>query len=293
VSATTSARRGSDSRLLTIFSCPKSFQDPHIATIQRNAIRSWLLLDLQPKVILFGDDGGVAEAAAELGVAHVAEVARNRYGTPLLNDVFEKAEQLAETPLLCYANADIILMSDFARAVRLVYPKKKRFMLGGRPWDVPIREPMAFDDGWEDALRRLKTSGSGLRTDWACDYFLFPSGFWKALPPFAIGRAYFDNALMDRCRRQGGSLIDATSAITAIHQSHPYPAHLSGTMYVLNPEAKENYMLAGGPGRLSAWWHASHKLTPEGLRFDWRGYLRFWDPRALYQRPWHRMAPRF
>ena len=48
--------------LLTLFSAPKPFTDPHIALIQRNAIRSWTLLP-DVEVILLGEETGLAEAA--------------------------------------------------------------------------------------------------------------------------------------------------------------------------------------------------------------------------------------
>jgi hypothetical protein len=52
--------------MISIFSAPKPFIEPHIAVIQRNAIRSWKAIGAE--VILVGDDAGVAEAAADLSV---------------------------------------------------------------------------------------------------------------------------------------------------------------------------------------------------------------------------------
>jgi hypothetical protein len=39
----------------------KSFADPHIAKIQRNAVRSWLRLEPRREVLVFGDEPGVKE----------------------------------------------------------------------------------------------------------------------------------------------------------------------------------------------------------------------------------------
>ena len=60
--------------LLSIFSAPKAFTDPHINIIQRNAIQSWLHLGPEVEVFLVGDEPGMAEAAAELGVMQLTEV---------------------------------------------------------------------------------------------------------------------------------------------------------------------------------------------------------------------------
>ena len=65
--------------LLTLFSAPKPFTNPHIAMIQRNAIKSWTLLP-DVEVVLIGKEEGLAEAAQELGVKHVPHVASNRNG---------------------------------------------------------------------------------------------------------------------------------------------------------------------------------------------------------------------
>lgn len=280
--------------MLTIFACPKPFTDPHIAMIQRNAIRSWTLLDIKPRVILFGAEPGVAEICSELGLDHVSHVARNEFGTPLLNDVFAKAEQRATGRYLCYVNADIILMSDFAQVVRSLAGFRQRvllpggrFMLGGRPWDVPIKTPLEFRPGWEAEMRQLVGDCGELRSNFACDYFLFPKGMWKDLPPFAIGRVYFDNALMFRCRRSGGWLIDATSGVTALHQNHSYASRLAGQLYMENPEGLRNKELASGD-RLLNWASASHRYTPQGLRLFLYGLRTVWDPRLPVAKAWYR-----
>ncbi|MFA9404095.1 MAG: glycosyl transferase family 2, partial [Anaerolineales bacterium] len=72
--------------MLTIFSPPKPFQGK-IDVIQRNAIESWIALGDEVEIVLVGDELGLADVAAEYGVGHVEDVARNKYGTPLLDDI--------------------------------------------------------------------------------------------------------------------------------------------------------------------------------------------------------------
>src|SRR5207247_9696761 len=64
--------------LLTIFSIPKPFRG-HIGTIQRNAIQSWLQLSPRCEVILYGNDPGVAEAAAAHVVKHTSHITRKAH----------------------------------------------------------------------------------------------------------------------------------------------------------------------------------------------------------------------
>src|SRR6185436_12687954 len=103
--------------LITLFSAPKPFSDPHIAMIQRNAIKSWTLLP-DVEVILLGEEMGLADVAGEFGVRHVRNVARNESGTPLISSMFQLARENSHGDLLCIVNADMILMRDFVETAK-------------------------------------------------------------------------------------------------------------------------------------------------------------------------------
>jgi len=87
------------SLMLTLFAIPWPFRG-HMEVIQRNAIKSWTLLQPRPEIVLFGDDQGTGEIAKELGVRHVPDIGQNEYRTPLLDDLFQKAQNLATHNLL-------------------------------------------------------------------------------------------------------------------------------------------------------------------------------------------------
>jgi hypothetical protein len=264
--------------MLTLFACPKPFVDQHIRTIQLNAIRSWLCLNPRPHIVLFGNETGTAEICEELSLAHVPEVRVNEFGTPLLNDIFRKIEQTSEHDLLCYINADIMLMSDFVSALKLVATQKRRFLMGARPWNLNVHQELSFIDGWEQAIGDRVGSEGQLRSERSCDFFVFPRGLWGELPPFAIGRAYFDNALLYRARRVGAALIDATPAVVAVHQNHGYANHIDGPNMLGNVEARRNVQLAGGPGRKLTWKSSTHVVIDGRVRFNAPGVLRFFGP---------------
>src|SRR3990172_4281256 len=106
--------------LITLYSAPKPFTDPHVAMIQRNAIKSWTLLpDIE--VILLGEETGLAEAARELGVKHLPNVMCNESGTPLISSMFQLARENSNSDLLCIINTDMILMPDFVEAARTIH----------------------------------------------------------------------------------------------------------------------------------------------------------------------------
>lgn len=272
--------------MLTIFACPKPFTDPHIATIQRNAIRSWMLMKPKPDIILFGDEEGVVDVCHEFGLLYVPKVGRSEFGTPLLNDVFEQAERLSSTPLLCYVNADIILISDFMRAVAIASAAKERFMMGGRRWDVELPEALDFSGNWEERVRCIALRYGALRSIHSCDYFVFSRGLWGVLPPLVLGRCFFDNALMRLSRKRRGALIDATQAVTAVHPNHNYAAGLGGEEYCSNPEARWNEQFAGGPGCWWVWHDASHLLRRDQVRVNLTGYFNLWRMRKRTVQLW-------
>ena len=120
--------------------------------IQRNAIKSWTLLP-DVEVILLGEETGLAEAAKELGVKHLPNVARNANGTPLISSMFKLARENSNSDLLCVINADMILMPDFVEAAKQVKSQKSNFVLLSQRWDYDITSPLDFSAGWESGLR--------------------------------------------------------------------------------------------------------------------------------------------
>lgn len=253
--------------MLTLFSIPKPFRN-HIGIIQTNALRSWLKLEPRCEVILFGAEDGTAATASRFGVVHSPEVSRNEYGTPLLNDLFEKAQRIASHDLVCFVNADIILMNDFISAVKSVRTLNELFLMVGRRWNLDLHQALDFEQRDWDANLRLSVKRHGKPgLPYYIDYFVFPTGLFTSLPPFVIGRAGFDNWLLWKARCSGARLVDASAVIMAVHQNHDYAHHPQGRDGVyLGPEAKRNRELMGGSHHLFTLEDATHYLTPSGLK---------------------------
>ena len=190
--------------------------------IQRNAIKSWTLLEPRPEIIIVGRENGTEEIVAELGLEHVPEVARNEYGTPLINDIFEKAQNAATGEIICYVNADIILFQDFLDAVKTVAAAMRSFLMIGQRWDMDIDETIDFSGGWDDKLREAVETGGTLHPPTGLDYFASARGLWNDLPPFAIGRTVWDNYLIYHARATGAHVVNATEAVGIVHQNHDY-----------------------------------------------------------------------
>lgn len=231
---------------LTLFTAPKPFTNPHIATIQRNAIQSWLHLGEGVQVLLVGEEAGLSETAVELGIVHLPQVQRNRDGTPLVSSIFELARQHSPDPLLVYLNADILLTPAFLRPVKQVAEQVERFLIVGQRWDLDTRQPLDFSSGWDDRLLADLHQRGRLHPPMGSDYFVFPRDCFTRMPKFAIGRAGWDNWMFTHARLQGWPVVDATHTITIIHQDHDYSHLPGGQPHYRLPETTENIRLAGG-----------------------------------------------
>ncbi|HEY7967413.1 MAG TPA: hypothetical protein VID68_10315 [Solirubrobacteraceae bacterium] len=250
---------------LTLFTLPKGFVDQHVSLIQRNALASWRALAPGVELIVMGEDPGVAEAARAAGAQYVGDVAKNEYGTPLLDSAFALARERSSAPRLCYVNGDIILLEDFAAAVRRL-PRDRDHLAIGRRWDTDVTEPVDFSDGGAALRARALATGS-LDLGRGSDYFVFRRETDFGLPPFAVGRPGWDNWLIGRARELRMPLIDMTPSVLAIHQNHGY-AHVSGGAGSWEgPEAARNRELATGIERYTFNpYNSTHVLTPGGLR---------------------------
>ena len=269
--------------MLTIFSCPKPFSDPHIATIQRNAIRSWTKLSDRCEVLLVGDDEGVAEQARDLELTHIPHVKRNDKGTPLLDSIFEVASEASTTPLMCYINADLILLPDFDQAVSALPTGRPLLMSGGR-WDVDLTTELDMQTPeWQSHVDELKEK-QGVFSFWGNDYFVFSRGVYSRVPSLAIGRGYFDAWLFSEARARGAIVIDASEVITAVHQLHHYK-HINEDQWSGSEGSTNLDMVHGDPRKTELpykrdFWYlkeATHRMTSSG------GLKRIWAPKLRYR----------
>lgn len=252
--------------MLTIFTIPKAFEG-HNGIIQRNAIESWLRLQPACEIILCADDPGVAEVAAEFGVKHLPNIARNEYGTPYLNSAFDQVKKIAKSPLLCYVNADVMLLSEILEGIKRI--QFSEFMMLGQRWDVDIREPWDFDrPDWETGLRRYAEESGVLHPITGIDYFVFSKvGPLGNLPPFAVGRPGWDNWFIYHARKLGFPVIDATKVVTVIHQNHDYIHVPNGTgIKARGPEGDRNYEIAGGRDHLFTLLDSTHIMTGKAIK---------------------------
>lgn len=268
--------------MLTFFTIAKPFYGK-IEVVQRNAITSWLRLRPACEVILVGDDAGTAEAAAELGVRHVPEVERSQHGTPLLNSVFELAERSASEPLLCYLNADIILLPGFMDVVQLA-DEYSRFVITGQRWEVDVNQTIDFSQESSIAdLRRHTLKHGVLDPLWMMDFFVYPrERLSMRIPPLLVGRGRTDNWLVYQARVANADLIDVTPSTMVIHQSHDY-SHIGrkGSVSWKGEEGEQNKRMVAETGRIYSLLDATHIATPPGSKEALVRTPAFRSPKAM------------
>jgi hypothetical protein len=232
--------------LLTIFTTPKPFTNPHISLIQRNALQSWQHLGDEVNVLMIGDEPGMAEFAAETGIQHLSQVDCNPLGTPLVSSIFAMARQMSSSPLIAYVNADILLTPQFVNVAKQVYCEVKEFLIVGQRYDLSLQQPFDFSHGWDIRLLSEIQIRGRLHPPAGSDYFIFPRTCFTDLPKFAIGRAGWDNWMLSYARTQKLPVVDASSSIIAVHQDHDYSHLPNGQPHYRLPETSENIRLAGG-----------------------------------------------
>jgi hypothetical protein len=262
----------SETALVTILAMPKPFRG-HAGVIQRNAIASWTRLQPRPEVILFGHEEGAAECAGELGLIHIPEVARNRYGTPLLVGIIAEGERRASHDLLAYVNADIILLAGFLEGVEKVHQTFPEFLAVGRRTNLEVGEPLDFSEGWGERLKERVHREGALESHTAIDCFVFRRGMYQEVPPLAIGRVWFDQWLIKYARKRGLPVVDLTNFVHMVHQIHDYGHVAGGRQWVYGgAEAEENLEYYGERPHTYTILSATHAMTRDGAirRVFWR-----------------------
>lgn len=232
--------------MLTLFFVPKAFED-NFAIIQENAIKSWIsVIRPCPQIILLGDEKGAKDICIKYNLIHIPHIKKNNFGTPLLDDIFKKAQGRASNNIMVYINSDIILTDNLDKIATELARKYKHFLVSGRRYELQINRLINFKPHWKKSLLE-KCNENNLKNSAWLDYFIFTKGVFEDIPPFALGKTFWDKWLMWKAVHGGYSVIDSTKHISAIHQSHGYSFKGKTNKSTWEgKEAIENIQLAGG-----------------------------------------------
>ncbi len=265
--------------MLTIFTTTKTF-DGHARIIQTNALESWARVSPESKVFIFGDEPGTAEATQTLDFIHIPCVETTESGLPLISDMFRQAQDIADTPLLCFLNSDIILTSRFQKAISALDNFSGNFLLLSQRIDVDVKKQLDFSNPkWEQNIFQTAEKSGHYGGPTCNDCFLFPKGMYQDIPPFAVGRIGWDNWMVFHTLSRGIPIIDATKAVTLIHQNHDYPIEAIRVVDAqirkipVGEDTRKNLDLAGKGGEgFHGIWDANLLLTDDGIKFRQKNF---------------------
>jgi len=261
-------------RMLTIFTIPKPFIG-HIGRIQRNAIKSWKLLDPSIEVILFGNEEGATDVVEELGLRHIPDVLCNEWGTPYISNIFSYVQKIAKYDVICFANCDIILLSDFLHAIHRVEEKKQHFFIAGTRRNIDYGNDIDVSIHSENKIRKYVEKNGNMSSGTGMDYLVFTRGIIEEMPKFLIGRPGWDNWMMWYAADSVYPFIQCTSQIMAIHQNHDYshvPKRVGNSWE--GPEAQYNRSLIDSHFQFCFVRDANYILTEKFLLPSISGYYR-------------------
>jgi len=251
--------------MLTLFTTAKPFRG-HDGIIQRNALKSWKLLDPNVEVIVFGEDEGAAQVCSELGLVHHPQVGQHASGRNRLDYMFQRASQLTRHEYLCYCNCDIVLLNDFRQAFERAKAWKEQFLLVSQRWDVDVTEPIDFGEAaWAERLRTLTLTRGVRRDEFWIDLFVFKRGQYLDMPPLIVGHCYWDNWMIWKTLTERVPVIDGTPFVTPVHQNHAYSA-ASGRIKGRASDALSmvNLEIIGGKRNIRAIDAATHRMKACG-----------------------------
>jgi len=262
--------------LLTLFSAPKPFTNPHIADIQYNAILSWVNLGSDVKVVLIGQEEGLPEAAAYFNVQQLKGVQRNAAGTPLISSMFKLARSVTNSPYLGIINTDIIVLPDVVKSLYVIKEYFSQFVMAGQRWNLNVQEKLEYSDQFYSQVKEMVSQKGVRHTLMGSDYFIFPRECYVDVPEFAIGRAGWDNWMIFKSRWEGWPVVDASQDATVIHQTHDYSHLVNGQPHYRLPETKVNVLLAGGEHTIFTMWDANYLLKNGKVSKQKKDWKRFW-----------------
>lgn len=198
--------------------------------IQNNAIASWKNCCPNSEIILFGDEVGTGQICKNLGCKQSPQIHTNDFGTPYINTIFIEAQKIASFDVLCYLNADIILMEDLEPVVQQAKQKFGQFLLVAKRINLKLQQQIDFKQNWRKILKHeLQEHGKPLLPEsGSVDCFVFSRGLYlrDRFPPFLLAREYWDNWLIYEAIQREASVVDIGTEITIIHQTHTPPENL-------------------------------------------------------------------
>jgi hypothetical protein len=273
--------------MLTIFTSAKPFRG-RTAVIQRNALRSWMLLHPAVQIILFGDAEGSQEVAWEFGIHYEEHPFLTASGSVRLDYMFTTAQRRARYSTLCYVPCDTVLLPDFYDALTRVEALYREFLMVGRSCHLDFGAPLQFGDpDWQGLLRqRAEMAGHKILPKRAA-YVGFSKGTCLAdVPPIAVDSPVCMAWLLWKALSEQVTVVDASDMVLAVQQQHAdsrgEPCGPPCDEGEAEQSVTEALAVCGSRRHLRSVGNAPYLLTTSDVvRNRWRGW-HSWQARAAF-----------
>jgi hypothetical protein len=199
-----------------------------------------------PEILLLGDDPGTSEAAERYAARHIPQIECTDRGTPLVSSAFQAAEEFARHETVVYVNADVVLFDDLFREVeRLRSPLgSKPFLFVGRRTNLDVDWEFPSVKEWRELVQQQVIERGNLHRGPGVDFFAFSKGAFPHVPPFALGRQFWDMWVVLDALRRNIATVDLTNLVLAVHQNHDY-RHLPQEVFQQQPGRVASWSLSG------------------------------------------------
>ncbi len=217
------AHRNTQPPMLTIFTAAKPFRG-RTATIQRNALHSWMQLHDDVQIILFGDAAGTQEVAWELGLHYEASPQLTTTGAVRLDYMLATARRYARHNVLCFVACDILLQRDLCDALNRVEALHHEFVMVGRAGTNRTEDAVAYTsaEAANGTARNLQATSSGSVSEkWhpRLDYVIFSRNcFVSDVPGLPANSPFAAKWLMRRAMANEVQVVDASRIVGALKQ---------------------------------------------------------------------------
>jgi hypothetical protein len=248
--------------MITILTTPK----PSIGNMHRdfvNAMRNWTRLCPRPEILVFGGDKKLVEAE---GGRYIATYPSNKHGLPFLDGIYQIAQEEAKYDTFMLVSDHLMFMPGLMAAVQRCEATFSKFLAVGQRHDVDIAELIDYTDPhWPSALQEYITAGR-LHGPSAKDYMIFSRDFPIHIPPFLVGRPWYDSWFVVATLKANIPVVDLSCTVIAAHPNHNY-AQIPGNPQFNhgNPGEEYNRRLATGVTGLGLVTSSQWIDTPNGI----------------------------
>lgn len=194
---------------------------PEFIVEHTNSLKSWKRLRCKPKIVIVGDDQGVAELCTKEEIMHHPYVAKNRYGTPIVSSILEEGWKYAEDGDICiFLNGDIILndtICDTLEAFVEQYPDhtKMNYLLTAQRYDWSDFYEIDFENGWFEEI--FNSDKINLAESTAIDLFIHRKGTIYNMPQSGIAKYAYDSWILLNAFEKFDLVVDLTETCKIIH----------------------------------------------------------------------------